>query len=259
MHMRLLTFPRTLPALGGLLIGMLALPHAVFAGPPFFTDDPEPVDYQHWEIDLYSQGTGTRNNSAGFLPAVEVDYGGLPDVQLHAIVPMAFNASSGQSFHYGYGDTEFGFKYRFIHKSENSWRPEVAVFPAIEVPTGNARRNLGAGHVREFLPLWAQEDFGPWQTYGGGGYWNNPGAGNKNYWFFGWLLRRKITDELSLGGEIFHQTANQIGGPDSTGFNFGGNYDLSRNYHILFAAGRGIQNAVDTNQFSYYLALQLTY
>jgi hypothetical protein len=45
----------------------------------------------------------------------------------------------------------------------------------------------------------------------------------------------------------------------SSGFNLGGTYDLNENYHLLFSAGRGIQNAMDTNQFSYYLGLQLTY
>ena len=26
------------------------------AGPPFLTDDPEPVDYQHWEAYLFTLG-----------------------------------------------------------------------------------------------------------------------------------------------------------------------------------------------------------
>jgi hypothetical protein len=43
-------------------------------------------------------------------------------------------------------------------------------------------------------------------TFGGGGYWINPGAGNKNHWFVGWVLERKITDKLTLGVELFHQT-----------------------------------------------------
>ncbi|MGB9154492.1 MAG: hypothetical protein WCD70_15560 [Alphaproteobacteria bacterium] len=93
---------------------------------------------------------------------------------------------------------------------------------------------------------------------GGAGYWNNPGADNKNYWFFGSVLQRKITEQLNLGGELFYQTAYMIGERDSSGFNLGGTYDLNENYHILFTAGRGIQD-VDANQFSYYLALQLTY
>ena len=48
------------------------------------------------------------------------------------------------------------------------WRPMIGVFPLVEAPTGDARRGLGAGHTREFLPLWLQKSFGGWTTYGGG-------------------------------------------------------------------------------------------
>ena len=159
----------------------------------------------------------------------------------------------------GYGDTEVGAKYRFIEESEGEWWPQVGVFPLVEAATGDASRGLGNGHTRVFLPLWLQKDFDPWLTYGGGGYWINPGAGNKDFWFFGWLLQRKVTDELSLGGEIFHQTADTVGGKDSTGFNLGGIYDFNENFHLLFSAGSGLQNAASTNQFSYYLAIQWTF
>ena len=70
---------------------------------------------------------------------------------------------------------------------------------------------------------------------GGGGYWINRGnAGDKNYWFFGALLQRKITDELSVSGEIFHQPANAVDGDDSTGFNFGAIYDFNDHVHSVF-------------------------
>jgi hypothetical protein len=47
--------------------------------------------------------------------------------------------------------------------------------------------------------------------------------------------------------------------PASTGFNVGATYDFSENWHLLAAVGRGIQNVSATNQFSYYLAMQLTF
>ena len=37
-------FPLTL-----ILLVLIASPKA-FAGPPYITDDPEPVEYQHWEV-----------------------------------------------------------------------------------------------------------------------------------------------------------------------------------------------------------------
>jgi outer membrane cobalamin receptor len=61
-----------------------------------------------------------------------------------------------------------------------------------------------------------------------------------------------------LGAEIFHQTADVIGGKSITSFNVGGVYDFDENYHLLFSGGRGLQNPALTNQFSYYFAIQWT-
>jgi hypothetical protein len=44
-----------------------------------------------------------------------------------------------------------------------------------------------------------------------------------------------------------------------TGFNLGGQYDLTGDYHLLFSAGRGLANADTSNRFSAYLALQVNY
>ena len=230
-----------------------------WAGPPYRTDDPEPVEYQHWEVYQFSAATHVAGDTAGVLPGLEVNYGAAPNLQLHAIVPMVFDAPGGGSMHYGYGDTELGAKYRFIEEDDKGWRPMVGVFPLIEAPTGDASKGLGAGHTREFLPLWLQKSFGSWTTYGGAGYWINPGAGNNNYWFAGWLLQRQVTKELALGGELFHQSADRVGGKDSTGFNLGAVYDLTENHHLLFSAGRGVQNASSSNAFSYYVALLVTF
>jgi hypothetical protein len=129
--------------------------------------------------------------------------------------------------------------------------------------TGNANHGLGAGQTQAFLPLWLQKDFDDWTTYGGGGYWINPGAGNRNYWYVGWLLQRQVTKSLALGGEVFHQTSNATGKKGITGFNLGGVFDITEHHHLLFSAGRGGQQyAVDGNgitmPFAYYLAYQWT-
>jgi hypothetical protein len=239
------------------------------AGPPFLTDDPEPVDYAHWEIIGFSLATMVHGDSAGILPGVEVNYGALPNVQLHVKVAVAFNRQGVTGTQFGYGDTEVGVKYRFINSSKDDWWPDVAAYPAVNAPTGDTARGLGTGTAHAFLPLWMQKDFGEWTTYGGGGYGFNPGLGNKDYWFFGWQLQRRVADNLILGAELFHQTALATGGPGSvgfplgskatTGFNFGGVYDFSENYHLLFSAGHGVQNAAASNEFSYYLGLQWTF
>ena len=59
-------------------------------------------------------------------------------------------------------------------------------------------------------------------------------------------------------GELFHQTADTVGGKDSTGFNLGAIYDFDEHNHLLVSAGAGIQNARATNLYSWYLGYQIT-
>ncbi len=225
------------------------------AGPPFATDDPEPVPYQHWEIYTASQVTREHGGDwSGTLPHVEINYGVTPDVQLHLIAPMAFSSPKGGNAQYGYGDTELGMKYRFV--PETDYLPQIATFPLIELPTGDQALGLGSGHTDLFLPIWLQKSFGKWTSYGGGGYWINPGPENQNWWFVGWLLQRKITEHLTLGAEIFHGTASEREGSSETKINGGGIWDLSERYHILFSAGHSVQGP---SNLIGYLAFQITF
>lgn len=241
------------------VLGLLLWASAVRAGPPFRTDDPVPVEPGHWEIFMFSTATHAAGDTAGILSGIDANYGAVPGLQLHATFPAAFDKPDGGNMTVGYGDTEFGFKYRFLEEDEVGWHPQAAIYPAIDLPTGSASRNLGTGHTHAFLPIWVQKSIGDWTTFAGAGYWINPGAGNRNYWYFGWAVQRSISDDLSLGGELFHQTATTVGGKDQTGFDLGLTYDLSEHYHLLLSVGPGIQDRSTTNAFSYYAALQCTF
>jgi hypothetical protein len=214
-----------------------AFPASAIAGPPYRTDDPEPVELQHWEFYTFTTGTHVTGDTSGVGPAFEFNYGIIPNGQLHIVAPTAFDSPAGGPTLFGFGDTELGFKYRFIEEEKDGARPQVGIFPMLEIPSGNHDRGLGAGY-----------NFNKNDTFG-----------DKDYWFFGWLLQKKITDKLTLGAEIFHQTANTVDGVDSTGFNFGGSYDFDEHNHLLFSAGRGFQNASATNLYSWYLGWQITY
>lgn len=231
----------------------------VLGGPPFVTDDPEPVDLGHWEIYGFTAGTHVRGDTSGVLAGIEMNYGAAPNLQLHVIAPLAFDHQDGASLQAGAGDVELGAKYRFITPGEDDWYPQVGTFPLLEIPSGNAARGLGGGELRVFLPVWLQKDFGHWTTYGGGGYWRNPGMGNRDYWFAGWLLQYQVTPALALGGELYHRTADTLAGSGNTGFSLGGIYDFSEHYHLLFSGGRALQRPAETGQANYYLAIQSTF
>ncbi len=252
-----------------LWMGLAAQTAAVRAGPPFLTDDPEPVERGHWEIFGFSTGTWVRGDAAGALPGIDVNYGVADDLQAHAAAALAYNSAPGTGTQFGYGDSEIGAKYRFLRAAEKDWWPQMAIYPRLVAPTGAATRGLGTGRTHWFLPVWAQKDLGRWTTYGGGGYGINPGPGNKSYWFLGWVLQRQLSEDLAGGVELFHQTAFSAAAPgsvgfplgttDTTGFNLGVTYDWTRHDHLLLSLGRGLQNVSASNRFSYYAAYRWTH
>jgi hypothetical protein len=238
-------------------VALCAASVAAWAGPPFRTDDPEAVEHKHSELYVFYQQTLTADGRAGVAPAFEFNYGIHDRVQLHLVAPVSFTTPSGMSTTRGYGDTELGVKWQFNEDTDRL--PMVGVFPMIEVSTGNADKGLGNGHTQVFLPIWLQKRWGDFQTYGGGGYWINNGKDNRDYWFFGWQAQYQFSDHVTLGGEVFHTTEQALGQGASTGYNVGGFYNIDEHNHLLFSAGKGLRNAVQTNRVSTYLGYQYTF
>ena len=228
-------------------------PVVALAGPPFRTDDPEPVEYKHWEAYVASQGSFDRDMTTLTAPHIEINYGIFPEVQIHLLAPLEYVKPEGEPSHYGYGDTELGAKFRFIQETDS--RPQAGIFPLLVLPTGDQDKGLGSGETQVFLPLWLQKAWGQWKTYGGGGYWINPGTGSRNYWFFGWLLQYDISQNFTLGAEIFHQTPSEVGGDSSTGFNVGAIINFDDLHHLLLSAGKDLSGP---NDASFYIAYLLT-
>jgi hypothetical protein len=201
------------------------------AGPPFLTDDPEPVELGHWELYGAFQWSWERQAASGTLPHVEVNYGALPGLQLHAIVPFVLSWNQGEPLGYGLGDVELGAKLRFV--DEGSERPQVGVFPLVTLPTGSASRGLGAGRVQALLPVWLQKRFGPWTTYGGGGVRL---AADGNAAVVGWLVQRALSAGVALGAEAY-LTVPFSGDPVQAQIDAGLVVDLSERHHLLLSAG----------------------
>ena len=107
-----LPFQKKWPLFAVLLAGTSPLS----AGPPFQTDDPEPVPQYHGEIYFASQITKSVAGVSGTAPHGEINYGILPETQLHLIVPIMVNSPSTGNVAFGVGDIEFGVKYRFMEE-----------------------------------------------------------------------------------------------------------------------------------------------
>lgn len=229
-----------------------------FAGPPFITDDPEPVEANHWEINYAVSKTWRSGGTSAGAPSIDINYGFGPNIQLHAQPKYAYE-KDGRNKHSGVDNTEIGVKYRFINQQYANANWMVGIYPMLQLPTGLGKLGDSRGKAQAFLPLWIQRNSDNWTIYGGFGYRLNQYADSKNSWFSGITALYRLSNQLQLGGEVFHETAGSAGVRGSSGFNMGGIYNLTDDYHVLFSLGKGLSNASATNQFSGYLALQVIY
>jgi hypothetical protein len=76
-----------------------------FAGPPFITDDPEPVELGHWEVCGFSAGASGHAHTTGLGPSLEVNYGAAQGLQLHFIGGFAYHDPPGGHMVMGPSDT----------------------------------------------------------------------------------------------------------------------------------------------------------
>jgi len=227
------------------------------AGPPFQTDDPDPVDLHHYEFYVFgnADGTGVEMDTAG--PAAEFNWGVLPNTQLHVILPLAAIVPSNEAKYapsgagpseVGLGDIEIGVKYRWIKETKH--RPMFGTFTMLEVPSGNSNLGLGVGKVWAKLPVWVQKSFGPWTTYGGVGEQIVPQTGYRNFTYGGWLVQRDIGKKWTLGGEVFSHGAEGLATPQiraSTLIDAGGYYYIRNpGFQVLFCYGHAVGGLPET-------------
>jgi hypothetical protein len=211
------------------------------------------VEWRHWEAYVALTGQAEAGARSGDAPHFEANYGAAPELQLHLIVPLSFARPPGGPTAYGWGDVEVGAKYRFVEEGER--RPQVGTFPLVELPSGDATRDLGAGEVRAFLPIWLQKTIGKWTTYGGGGYWINPGTGNRNWWFAGGQAQVQLTPSFAPGAEVYYESPAEAGARPKVLFNVGFVLDVGEHHHLLASAG-GAFTGCSCRQF--YAAYLLT-
>lgn len=239
---------------------LIFYPAMSIAGPPFQTDDPEPVDFQHYEFYVFGGVDGTPVETDPVGPAAEFNWGAAPNLQLHAILPFGailpsnnpafFPAGTGPAA-YGLTDMELGAKYRFVKETKH--RPMIGTFTMIEMPTGSYAKGLGVGKVWYKLPIWIQKGWGHWTTYGGAGYEIVPQTGYRNFPFAGWLVQRDLGKKLTLGTEVFSHGAEGVATPQTqsaTMVDFGGYYYFRNpGFQLLFCYGHTV--AGQTENYGY--------
>ena len=242
-----------LPRRHVMMLVLLLMPAAarLWAGPPFQTDDPEPVDFRHYEFYQFGMVSSTPVETDPTGPAFEFNWGAAPNVQIHVILPWGEVLPSNKAVYapagtgpsaFGLTDMELGVKYRLV--KETPHRPEIGTFTMLELPTGNFDKGLGVGKVSYKLPVWVQKSWGHWTSYGGGGYQIVPQSQYRNFLFGGWLVQRDIGKKLTLGAELFSHQKEGLATPQTQSSNMvdlGGYYYFKNpGLQLLFAYGHSL-------------------
>lgn len=230
------------------------------AGPPFQTDDPTPVDLGHYEFYVFGTVDGTPAELDPVGPAFEFNWGAIPNIQLHVILPFGAVLPSNNPIYapggqgpsaYGLTDMELGVKYGFIHQTKH--RPQIGSFTMFELPTDSYTKGLGVGKAWYKLPLWAEKEFGPWSLVGGAGYTVVPQTQYRNYLYGGFLVKRELSEKLELSAEVFSHAREGYATAQtqsSTLIDAGGYYHFkSPGLQLLFAYGHSV--AGQTENYGY--------
>jgi hypothetical protein len=229
-------------------------------GPPYQTDDPVPVDLHHYEFYIFGAMDGTPVALASVGPAFEFNWGAIPRVQVHAILPWGASAPlnhpayapAGQGpVTFGLTDMELGAKVAWI--KESRYIPQIGSFTMFEIPTGNYDKGLGIGKVWYKLPIWLQKNSGKWLFDGGAGYEVVPQTGYRNFPYGGFLVKRELSERLELGAEIFAHGREGEAAPQTesaTMVDVGGYYHFRNpNKQFLFCYGHSV--AGQTENYAY--------
>ncbi|HKW16742.1 MAG TPA: hypothetical protein VJO35_04470 [Terriglobales bacterium] len=251
-----------------LVFFFLAIPTLWAQGPPYQTDDPVPVDYRHYEAYIFGTADGTPVEMDSTGPAFEFNWGAVPRIQLHLVLPLGTIVPSNNPIYlpsgagpsaFGITDVETGVKWAWIKETKHL--PQVGTFTMFELPTGSYSRGLGVGKVWYKVPLWLQKNIGSWTLDGGAGETIVPQTEYRNFPYGGFLVKRDVIhNRLELGTEVFSHGREgdapaQIRA--STMVDVGGYYHFKNPDHqFLFAYGHSVAGLTENYA---YLGLYWTW
>lgn len=133
---------------------------------PFATDDAGVTAKGRWHFEYYNQYADLPHSA---LPDVWQDtnnfviqYGLLPNLEVNVDFPILVihrNEGAPLDSAFGLGDTDLAAKFRLVNEDETGVRPAFAVIGAVELPTGDAKTQLGSGFTDVVLNTVTQKRF----------------------------------------------------------------------------------------------------
>jgi hypothetical protein len=216
--------------------GLIALliPFSTFAVEPLITDDADPVDLGHLELDAGWQFSRTASTKLYSAP-VNLTYGIASRGELGMTFGYQWQNGNGNDAD-GITDLALETKWRFIGTATNRFKLSARF--DLKLPTASARKSLGTGEPDADIFLIATRSWEKTSLDWNIGYKAVDAAhGNFNddQWFLGQAVRRQLSGRWTLIGEAYG-TFSQGNAGSPASFNFDGGVQFSLRENILLSA-----------------------
>lgn len=234
----------------------------VAAQAPFFTDDTGVAETARWHLEVnneydwlqQSAAPNLRQNTANF----KVSYGLIKNLEVGFDNQLITIFNSATPFlpdtAFGYGDLDLSVKWNFRTGEKQGRWPALAASLNIELPTADAKKQLGSGITDYYLNGIAQKSLNEkiklrvnaGMYFAGNTLTGAVGIRNTSGVVFtgGTSLVRDFTPRLDLGLEVYGAVSHNFDlGRGQLQTQFGGNYKLHRNVSLDFGIIGGFYQA----------------
>ncbi|HTT99073.1 MAG TPA: hypothetical protein VMF58_13565 [Rhizomicrobium sp.] len=226
------------------------------ASAPFVTDDSGIVGDGLVQVQASVQGTTNDRDGTNGAAGLEVDLGIGGNTQIGVVLPVGFSAPNRSDLETDSSVLAAGIKYQIASQSDDGWMPSVAFEPSVQFSLHKPTPQMADSGTHFFFPLWAERTWSHWAVFGGGGYRTNPGADGRDSVFSGAGVTRNIDDHVSIGMELFGETAIAKCGTGTIGSDIGANYAISNTLAVQLAIGAGMTPRGGTTNATYFAGIQ---
>lgn len=245
-----------LPALRTIAAAMLAALSGAAWSSPFEVSSPN-VDGRHelkLEYKLENASTGSREQR----PKLAIKVPASADLEFGIKESWRRAHDDGEPAHQGWGDVELSAKWTLLRENAASRRIGIAVEPELKLPTGDARRHLGAETTQLRLPLIVGRRLGRYGLYSEFGYAHRFGTDDDTL-SGGQLLMVACSHTLKLGAEIVATAPRHATGRYAVATDIGAKWSPDPALELQGLIGRSLHTPDDSAVTTLKLAAEWKY
>lgn len=213
-------------------------------------DDPSTPERHRLMIDFIYISGQTPGSEFQCIPYMFIRYGIRNNLEVNVGAGVLSTRNSGSKRMFGQDDVYLGTKWRWLE--ETASRPQVAFCFNTKFPTASRSRGMGTGEFDHSAWMTVAKSFGRYQAYGniGGNLLGDGGSGMKDNWFYGVGLGYQLTETFMLGGELYGNSRDSVGGRDDVSWGLGFYYSFQPDRALTFQVGRSMHGNSDLSVYA---------